>query len=160
MWAAKPCTRELLSWLTERCSRKDRHTREDVHSWLLARCTVLFSDESRCPDSVLRDYPVNMKEPRRKQTISAGGWLPCGGVTWAPSLSAACQSGERGGWRSFTPQRKSGCSAAHLLVGEGGGNGFAQSSSTVVSLAWKATWSTRTSPPGRRIGMDNGAFNG
>lgn len=160
MWAAKPCTRELLSWLTESCSGKDRHTREDVYSWLLARCTVLFSDESRCPDSVLRDYPVNMKEPRRKQTISAGGWLPCCGVTWASPLSAACQSGERGGWRSFTPQRKSGSSAAHLHVGEGGGNGFAQSSSTVVSLAWKAIWSTRTSPPGRRIGMDNGAFNG
>lgn len=137
-------------------------------SWLFARITVLFSDESHCPDSVLRDYPVNMKEPRRKQTISAGGWLPCCGVTWAPPLSAACQSaldweasGERGGWRSFTPQRKSGSSAAHLHIGEGGvGNGFAQSSSTAVSLAWKATWSTRTSPPGRRIGMDNGAFNG
>lgn len=96
-------------------------------SWLFARITVLFSDESHCPDSVLRDYPVNMKEPRRKQTISAGGWLPCCGVTWAPPLSAACQSaldweasGERGGWRSFTPQRKSGSSAAHLHIGEGG----------------------------------------
>lgn len=42
----------------------------------------------------------------------------------------------------------------------GGAEWFCPDSPTAMSLAWKATWSTRTSPPGRRIGMDNGAFKG
>lgn len=64
-------------------------------------------------------------------------------------------------WGGFTPQRRPRSSAAHLHVeAGGGGEWFCPDSPTAMSLAWKATWSTRTSPPGRRIGMDNDAFNG